>query len=228
MKKLTALLAAVAAICTIAVGCSSGGTGSSKPVPRVKTISELDIAKLNGGQMPITSYYYDTDRIREIEGKVSSRSVNNKDDALTVVRELADIIGCHDPLGELRYSVTNPCDGGFTYVFEQYYRDIPVRDGSVSISADADGTTTRLNNCFIENVNLATEPKISADDALKLAKEKYGCDTKDEPALIIIETGRYSIYLTWDVKLDRSNYPDEVFIDALNGTVQAENGPIDD
>ena len=227
MKKLTALLVAVAAACTIAAGCASEGTDSSAPVPRVNTVSELDIAKLNGGNMPRTSYYYGTDRIREIDGKVSNTLVNNKDDALTVVRELADIIGCHDPLGELKYSMTNPMDGGFNYVFEQYYSDIPVRKGYVSIAADADGNTTRLYNGYIENVNIATEPKISAGDAVKLAKRKYSCDTKDEPELIIIQ-GRDDIYLTWDVKLNRNNYPDEAYIDAHNGAVRAENGPNDD
>ncbi|MDO4862562.1 MAG: hypothetical protein Q4A05_00225 [Ruminococcus sp.] len=228
MKRLTALLAAVAAAGVIAVGCSSGSNDSNEPVPRVKTVSVDDIARLNGGQMPPTSYYYDTDRVREIEGKVSSTPVNNKDDALTVIRELADIIGCDDPQGELRYSETNPCDGGFNYVFEQYYRDVPVRRGSVSIAADEDGNTTRLYNSYIENVNIATEPKISADDAVKLAKRKYSCDTRDEPELIIIETGRNSIYLTWDAKLDRSNYPDEAFIDAQSGTVLVEDGPVED
>ena len=228
MKRLTALLAAAAAAGTIAVGCSSGGTDSSAPVPRVRTVSELDIAKLNGGDMPPTSYYYDSDRIREIDGRVSSTLVKNKDDALTVIRELADIIGCHDPLNELKYSEMNLLDGGFNYVFEQYYRDIPVRRGYVSIAADADGNTTRLHNYFIENVNIATEPKISAEDAVKLAKNKYSCDTKDEPELIIIQTGKDGIYLTWDVKLDRNNYPDEAYIDAQVGAVRAEDGPIED
>lgn len=228
MKKLNALFAAAIAAAAITAGCSSDGGEGSAPVPKVKTVSVIDIEKLNDGKALNIAYYYGSDRVREIEGRLSKTPVNNKDDALTVIRELADIIGCKDPLNELEYSKMNSNDGGWVYVFDQYYRGVPVRDGSVSVSADSGGNTTRLYNDFIENVNVATEPKLSAEEALKLAKEKYGCDTKGEPELVIIQTGRESIYLTWDIKLKSGNYPDETFLDANNGAVCAENGPIPD
>lgn len=228
MKKATTLLAAFLAAAALVTGCSSNENNGSAEVKRVDTVSVIDLEKLNDGNSFQISYYYDTDRVREISGKLSRNLVKNKEDAFILVRELADIIGCTDPLNELEFSAMEIRDGGWIYVFDQYYNAVPVRKGSVSILTDADGNTTHLYNNFIENVNIATEPKISAEEAAKLAMEKYGCDTKDEPKLVIIETGRESIYLTWDVKLKRSNYPDEAYIDALNGTVQAEDGPIID
>ena len=225
MIRTTALLTAALAACVIAAGCSSESTDSSPSKAERTKISEL--AGLNGGQMPVISYQRGSDRVSEIEGRLSETKVNNKDDAMTVICELADIIGCSDPVNELRYDSLISDGNGWIYEFGQYYKGVPVRNGSVSVSADADGNTSRLISDYVEGVAINTEPKLTAEEAKEAAKKRYSCETNGEPTLLIISNSN-GVFLTWDVHLNRGSYPDETYIEANGCWVVAENGPIDD
>jgi hypothetical protein len=48
---------------------------------------------------------------------------------------------------------------------------------------------------------------------------------REDPKLLVYYIDK-KVKLVWDVKLRRSDYPDEVFIDAFNGDIVAEDGPI--
>lgn len=226
MKKLPFLFCFTILACMVSTGCSSKNSPeSSEKVTNVKAVSFDDIVRLNDGKMLDVTYYYDTKRVKELNGRLSSTPVKNKDDAMTVIRELSDIIGCKEPLNELEYSEMKLNDNIFAYVFDQYYNDIPVKDGKVSVSADASGVTTRLINSYVDVDDIDTKPKISEESAVKIAREKYSCNTKGEPELMIMEVSR-GVSLVWNIKLDRSKYPDETFIDAENGIIRAEDGPL--
>lgn len=223
MKRTIAMIAAVLSAGIIAAGCSSVETSStSETAEPCLTLS--DLTDLNGGSVPDIEYYYGTDRVRQIDGRVSGRQVHSEDDALTVIKELENIIGCNTTAGELRFRVRNPGDPGYIYVFDQYYEGVPV-DGSVALSVDENGDTTRLLNRFVTGIDIDTKPGISAEEAASDAAGKYGCETVGEPELVIICMDG-GAHLTWDVKLKSTGYPDEVFIDAENGSILAENGPI--
>jgi Zn-dependent metalloprotease len=225
MIRIPALIAAALSAGIIVAGCSSNNSSESSKTVKALTVS--DLTELNGGKAPVIEYYHNEKRIMQIDGKLSNTQIHRNSDAVDVLCELADIIGCSDPENELKLKVVNTGNPGFIYVFDQYYKDIPVRDGSVAISVDSEGNTTRLLNRFVDGINVETKPKLSAEEASGKAKEKYSCELRDEPELLIISSDR-GVSLVWDIKLKRGNYPDETFLDANSGYVVAEDGPIPD
>jgi len=212
-----AVLSAVITVC----GCS---LESADEKEIVTTLSMSDLETLNGGKMPEIQYYYDSDRISLVYGKVSDTKVNNKDDALYVFKELSGLLNISDAESDLRFSVKNPNKGGGIYVFDQYYKDIPT-NGSISLSVDSEGNTTRLLNRYIPDIDISVEPELSAEDAAKKAEKKYNAKNREDPKLLVYYIDK-KVKLVWDVKLRRSDYPDEVFVDAFNGDIVAEDGPI--
>jgi len=223
MKKAIAMITAVISAGIIAAGCSSNETSSTSETA-VPCLTLSDLNDLNGGSLPDIEYYYGTNRIRQIDGKVSGRQVRSEEDALTVIKELENIIGCECAAEELRFKVKNPGNPGYIYVFDQYYEDIPV-EGSVALSVDENGDTTRLLNRFITGIDIDTKPDISAKDAAGEAADIYRCETDGEPNLVIIYT-EGDARLTWDIMLKKSGYPNEVYMSAKSGDILAENGPI--
>ena len=57
------------------------------------------------------------------------------------------------------------------------------------------------------------------------AEKKYNAKNREDPKLLVYYIDK-KVKLVWDVKLRRSDYPDEVFVDAFNGDIVAEDGPI--
>lgn len=220
MKKRYIVIAAAVLSLGIAVcGCSLESSDEN-----VTLISMSDLEALNGGKMPEIQYYYDSDRISLVYGKVSDTKVNNKDDALYVFKELSGLLNISDAESDLRFSVRNPNKGGGIYVFDQYYKDVPT-NGSIALSVDSVGNTTRLLNRYIPDIDISVEPELSAEDAAKKAENRYSAKSCEDPKLLVYYIDK-KVKLVWDVKLRRSDYPDEVFVDAFNGDIVAEDGPI--
>ena len=80
-------------------------------------------------------------------------------------------------------------------------------------------------NRYIPDIDISVEPELSAEDAAKKAEKKYNAKNREDPKLLVYYIDK-KVKLVWDVKLRRSDYPDEVFVDAFNGDIVAEDGPV--
>ena len=105
MIRIPALIAAALSAGIIISGCSSNNSsGTSKTV---KALTVSDLTELNGGKEPVIEYYHNEKRIMQIDGKLSNTQIHRNSDAVDVLCELADIIGCSDPENELKLKVVN-------------------------------------------------------------------------------------------------------------------------
>lgn len=217
------LISAFSAALLILTGCSSKSSSSEKY--KVKTLTVSDIKDLNGGKEPEIEYAYNSDRIDVITGdKLSNVVVKNEADAMGALKEFADIMGSSDPENELRFNEKHQINGGYYYNFDQFYNGMIV-NGSAQLSVDHEGNVTRVSNNYISGIDISTEPKYSAEFAANFAERNYDAKISGEPELMVYSLdGR--IRPVWLVHLESSSYPDKLYIDAINGTLASEDGPI--
>ena len=221
----TKLTAALLAASLLASGCSSKSESSSE-TESVKPLAISDLKDLNDGESPEIEYDPVSGGVRSIEGKVSTIKVGDEDDVAEALEELADIIGISAPDNELRFRIRNSGKDEFTYCFDQYYKDVHTF-GTVALSVDKDGNVTRLLNRYVPNIDIDVTPNITGEQAVNIAKSKYEAGIDGEPELTLIRSGK-NFTLVWHIYLTDIFYPDEVYINAKNGNIDSESGPIPD
>ena len=165
--------------------------------------------------------------IDNIEGDFTGKPVENDEDAMQAIAAISDLLGCKDVYDELRlYTVTS--SGGLThYYFQQNYNGIPINSHRTNLHVrDESHRIIFLQNSFFPDIELNTDPDISAKDAKKTA-EKAVPDRKfnEKPQLEITVNGD-AAFLIWDFESDDGG---TAKIDAHTGEVlYAFNGEIGD
>lgn len=165
--------------------------------------------------------------IDNIEGDFTGKPVENDEDAMQAIAAISDLLGCKDVYDELRlYTVTS--SGGLThYYFQQNYNGIPINSHRTNLHVrDESHRIIFLQNSFFPDIELNTDPDISAKDAKKTA-EKAVPDRKftEKPQLEITVNGE-AAFLIWDFESDDGG---TAKIDAHTGEVlYAFNGAIGD
>jgi hypothetical protein len=116
-------------------------------------------------------------------------------------------------------------DGGFFFVFfNQYYKDIPVRDAEVKFLY-VDNKIASMNAKYYPSIKLETKPKINEKKAAEIAKRAVKFDEKQDSVfnkelyiLPLSEDGANS-KLVWFVDLTSQGETLQLAIDAMNGEV---------
>jgi len=109
--------------------------------------------------------------------------------------------------------------------YQQYYEDIPVYRGLVGLTIDRYGRILIIGSYFQQGINISTIPKISKEDAIKIAKEDVNFNDKEdkikEISLMIIPKEDAGYTLVWNVfVVTESPLGDWIFfIDAFSGKI---------
>ncbi len=180
-------------------------------------ITMEDLEKINGDNLEIK--YSSDGRIDSIDGELAYFSITDKDKAYKAfmgIAELLDIENTEDFVYDETASHENP-NGLNVYYFQQYYKGIKIYGAYVQITVNPQHTewTSTYSN-YIPNLDIDTEPKISREEAVKLAEEKYDTEVYGEPELVIFEGN-----LAWDMDLSDSETT-RIIMQADNGTILYE------
>lgn len=195
-----------------------------KEQPEQVTIETLDDA---GAE------YYDYEgQLYSVDGEFVPFSIRSKKSAYRAALACADLIGLgenctlrYSPYSSETYSMIIPFYMGKIYDFVQYYGEIPVWEGNVSVWASFWGTPKSLNCNVIRDLpdGLPTEPKLTVEEAKRAAAKAFMQKTakSQEPLLMIARDDSGTPILAWVVFFDEYSYT--AMVNAMTGEVSKEN-----
>jgi Zn-dependent metalloprotease len=117
-------------------------------------------------------------------------------------------------------------DGQMWFVtYQQTYRGLPVENTEAGYTLDANGRIVALGADVHPSIDIETTPKVSAEEALDIAKNLFGDgepETRLLPALIVFPQAKKvgtNFLLAWKMELASDKAPRDVvyFIDAVTG-----------
>ena len=117
-------------------------------------------------------------------------------------------------------------DGQMWFVtYQQTYRDLPVEGTEAGYTVDAQGRIVALGADVYPSIDIETTPRVSAEEALDIAKNLFGDgepETRLLPALIVFPQATKkgtNFLLAWKMELASDKAPRDVvyFIDAVTG-----------
>lgn len=130
-----------------------------------------------------------------------------------------------DILSNLELSNVDKGNEEWYVSYQQQYKSIPVHNGRVSVTISDKGEIKSLGSDFYPNIDVDAIPKLSKNDALKIAKRDVIYSTEDDEIVLTIfpemknETLNY--HLTWIVPLTSENplWGKMFFVDAIDGEI---------
>jgi Zn-dependent metalloprotease len=126
--------------------------------------------------------------------------------ALGFLKEIKGLFRMSDPARELvKAAEAKDKAGNVTYAFQQAYNGIPVESGLVRVQFSADGYIYRVTNAYVPGINVDTNPKTDADNAIKSALDNVGpgWQAVDKPAALKIVGQVNGWHLAWRVAVDK-------------------------
>jgi Zn-dependent metalloprotease len=150
-------------------------------------------------------------------------------------RQDGDLFGIQDAGSELRFAGSVAGKLGVTRLtYEQVYKGIPVFAGVLRANFDRSGRMITANGDFVPGISVATQPRISAAQAGKIALANALIEDRDGKVstvaphvvgskLVIFRTGLVAgrpgdSHLTYQVEVDnKGDVHKDVFVDALSG-----------
>ena len=165
-------------------------------------------------------------RIRDIDGDFAGFPIENDTDAMKAVASLSDLLGCKDVYDELRIYRKSEDSDFCHYFFVQYYKGLPINSHRTNLHVRADSKRViDLQNSYFPDLDLNTEPDVSAEAAKKAASASLPGSEFGTPELIILVHGN-TPQLVWNFLGTKG---EEVQTDAHTGKVlYAFNGIYED
>lgn len=227
MKKIAIAVAAVTASALMTCGCSSKSSKSkNKGVPEkptewaVEQRSAEDILPLEGETQAFIKRDEENDDILILaQGVLADRIINNEYDALDLIAEYSKELGIVDAYSELKFSGTLTYSDMMSYKFDQYCNGVKVSGSGIDLTVDMlEGNSPEvLSSTYSDLWGFETKPRVSSDEAVKCAKDKYKTSKETSPELLIIDGSR----LAWRVPVNDEKIA-EVYISAENGDIISE------
>lgn len=181
------------------VGASSKG---SYVVDNTAQLTEDDIQKMNQGK---ARFAYSKDGyVTFINGRFSDKKVENYEDAVGTVQQVAGLIGLNAG-SEFFASFYSRDDDGYTYyTFQQKYGKLTVLYATLRIVVAPDGYTAALSCSFTPNIGIASATEdVGPERAMEILKSNLNPEMVDKMtfypehthklALTLYET-TYSVY----------------------------------
>lgn len=178
---------------------------------------------------PAVAIYKANDKnvLEYVEGKLSLPVPAGGEQTASILffEENKGAFRMNNPAEELKLKRADTDEIGMKHLrYEQYYRDIRVLGGELTVHFGQDGILKTVNGNFYPAIDIATTPSISNGDAIITAEKDlssfFGNGKPGEPELVIFPwEDRY--YLAWRLFLfsDSPMGRWEYFIDASNGNV---------
>jgi len=199
MKKLIALFAVLS---LILCGCTERLEEFPEDYPEHLTLS--DLSEYNDG---ITPELIVDDWSKNINGSISKYKVSDSDSAFKAIVGVADILGISDPAADL--VLEHEAESAYTYV--QIYKGAEVYGGTVTLYVDKkSGRTERISSYYEDDLDVDTEPLITADQAKEIADRELNFSSSTEPQLLI-----FNGKLVWYMYISGQ----QVMISAVDGRV---------
>lgn len=229
MKKIAIAVAAVIASAALTCGCSAKSVNSKskkKDVPEkptewaVEQRSVEDITPLEGEENVFVKRDEENeDMLRLVQGVLADRIINNEYDALDLIAEYSKELGIVDAYSELKFSGTLTYSDMMSYKFDQYCNGVKVSGSGIDLTVDMlEGNSPEvLSSTYSDLWGFETKPRVSSDEAVKCAKDKYKTDKDAAPELMIICGSE----LVWRVPVKDEKIA-EVYISAQNGDIISE------
>ncbi len=221
MKKFLLILSVLIMVVSV-VSCKKDKSVEEKKDTDYTIITMEDLEKINGDNLEIK--YNSNGRIDSIDGEFAYFPITDKDKAYEAFMGIVDFmhINPEDFVYDETASHENP-NGLNVYYFQQYYKGIKIYGAYIQITVNPKHTErTYLQSTYIPNLDIDTEPKISSEEAVKLAEEKYDTEVYSESELVIFEGN-----LAWDMDLSDSE-TSRIIMQADNGTILYEEEMIID
>ena len=229
MMKRSRILILLSAMLLCCSGCARNSAPDSSvsettPVIRAELPQQLTAAELE--QQGIVLEYDSDDRIKDIDGDFAGFPIENDTDAMQAVASLSDLLGCKDVYDELRIYRKSEDPDFCHYFFVQYYKGIPINSHRTNLHVRADSKRViDLQNSYFPDLDLNTEPDVSAEAAKEAASASLPGSEFGTPELIILVHGN-TPQLVWNFLGTKG---EEVQTDAHTGKVlYAFNGIYED
>lgn len=184
-------------------------------IPVVKRI----IAQLGfGSDKPTDDLYF-----QSLSNGFTDRKITDKESALEVLEDVADVIGIENVQGEFVVCEENAVFDNRYYRFQQEYEGIPIYGRSVVVVADKNGNSLSLSGNYLNIEDVNTIPVINESSALEIAHQHYGKDAViSSDGLSIYSFGDNTSELAWILNV-RTNQTIEVCIlSAKSGNIIQE------
>lgn len=158
-----------------------------------------------------------------LDGSFTEKKIFDSESALAAIEEVASMIGIHDTDTELSIASEETVLNNTYYRFTQEYKGIPVYGRALIVSADEDDNVLSLSGNFRFIDGLETEPFLSGDDTLEVAREFFGDDaTITNEGLTIYSLNGIAPELTWKLCVTSEETIEYCFLSAVNGDIVSE------
>lgn len=218
------LFTAAAAALLLLTGCTEGSSSGQAirftgEMPAQLTRSDLDRMQVQ--------YTEEDGSITEIKGAFVSFPIESSEDAFRALASVSGLFGIRDFGSEMRLAYSTDSTSACNYFFAQYVGDVPVAGIRTVLYADPGShAVRRVHNSYLPDLQIDTEPKLSAKDARNKAEEICKADAEGKPELLII-IWQSTPTLVWYVETDGAA-PSAVYLDAQSGEVVEAIYPADD
>lgn len=148
----------------------------------------------------------------QYEENFSDKEISNEKEATAILFEKQSSLGLSQDGVKLVFDHQDTIDGCDFYHYNMTYHDIPVYDKKIVVSADQnDNPYLIIGNCS-EIESVSTVPKISEEEAIKIANENVKADVFSSAELILFKREN-----KFDLMYKLSTIRFDVFVDAQNG-----------
>lgn len=195
MKKRFLMILAIGLLltsgCQKQAGFSSESSSESIPVSKSEVsllpepeLTAEDLEQLNQDYTEFLIEYNHDGNIQYIDGNISSKPIENENDAFLAIASIRTLLGLGENIEELSQSSSSE---GEIYRFQQYYHGLSVFGSAISITVDPDTKlVTSLDSHIVDHKLLEkihTEPLFSESEI----KEKYQNIHIQESELLIYD-----------------------------------------
>ena len=164
-------------------------TGSQKEL--------LNIAKLNGGELPDITMNSEQGIPSFIDGRYSDTIVTGYDTAIESLNDIKNIMKFANPLSEFIPVVEANSGSNKQFKLQQIYNGIPVYGNRITVTTDEKGNIECINGYYTPNINIDTKPRITEEEAIVKVSQNYNVVKSN--GLIIYGIRGYEPSLTWEL-----------------------------
>lgn len=165
----------------------------------------------------------DNNSVRQINGKLSEKTIDNGDDAREVIADTAELLGIKNADSEIGFEKVTESEYNNIYVFKQYYKGLEMLNSYITvIVSKKTGKAKFLNSSYVSDISIDITPTITAEQALDAATAEYGDVDSSSQKLAVYSDDNEKFRLVWAVETDILG-TDAVYVDALSGAVIKEN-----
>jgi len=164
----------------------------------------------------------ENNEVSQINGTLSDTGVNTKNDALSVIDNISNLLGIDNAYLELKFeSCTNSLYNDI-YSFNQYYKGLEMVNSGITVIVNKETREPKfLNSSYVSDFSIDTTPQISEYQALDIVRSNCGGYSGSYPKLVIYTDDNGTSSLAWECNA-ASLTTGKVYVDAVNGGILFE------